>query len=213
MSPDRADEPAEAAAPAGSAEAATEDVQWSLYELLTDRAEHERRWQFVRLAAGHAVVLGIAAIAVAWQAPRYVALTPVLYGIVVLDGLQFSVRRLYLQERLVELEADLAAREPRATWVTDHGVFGRADTVEWEGVDLDRVPEFAQYGLIAAIYLGLVLVGVAAWRPLPDAGALLPVTRGLLGLAYGVFTLLVVAIVLVARIHYHRVRRRVTSHD
>lgn len=212
MNPDRADDPAETAAPAGSA-GATENLQWSLYELLTERAEHERRWQFRRLAAGHAVVLGLVAGALLWQTPRYVALTPILYGIVVLDGLQFSVRRLYLQERLVDLEADLAEREPQATWVTDHGYFGRADTVEWNGVDLDRIPEFAQYGLIGAIYLGLVLVGVAAWRPLPDAGALLPVTRGLLVLAYGVFTLLVVAIVLVARVHYHRVRRRVATQN
>jgi hypothetical protein len=202
-----------ASADQGSDDGAESDLQLALYERFTERAAAERRWQFVRLAAGHAVVGTIVAYAVLFDAPRYVALAPILYGIVVLDALKYSVRRLYLQERLADLETELAAREPLATWVTDHGFFGRADTVEWAGIDLDRVPELAQYALVGAIYLGLVAVGLVAWRPLPADGAVLPVTRGLLAVSYGTFTLLVLGIVLVARVHYHRVRRRFADMD
>jgi hypothetical protein len=194
--------------------ATTDDrLRMDLYELLHDRAERERRWQFWRLAAGHLVVGVILAYAFVSSELRFVALTPILYGIVVMDGLKTSVRMLYIQQQLAELEAKLAAREPLFSWAVDYGYFGRDQRIEIEGVDLNSVPETAQYVLIVSIYLALVAASLVTWRPLDagSAGVAVGVSRNLLLLGYGTFTVLFAVIVSVGYLHYDRVRERVAA--
>lgn len=186
-------------------------LRMDLYELLHDRAEKERRWQLFRLAAGHVVVGVILAYAFIFDAGRFISLTPVLYGIVVMDGLRSSVRMLYLQQQLAELESRLAEREPLFNWVTQYGFFGTGRGVDVWDVDLNTVPETAQYVLILSIYAALILASLVAWTP-PSAGADgFAVTRELLVLSYATFTVLFAVIVAVAYIHYRRVRDRIAQ--
>lgn len=195
----------------GSERAVGDDrLRMDLYELLHERAETERRWQFWRLAAGHAVVGVILAYAVLSGNLRFISLTPILYGIVVLDGLKTSVRMLYLQQQLVELEAKLADREPLFEWVSEYGVLGPGRRLELFDVDVNTVPETAQYALIVTIYLSLIAASLLTWTPLSDAtGAGLPVTRSLLLVGYVTFTALLVVILFVGYVHYERVRTRI----
>lgn len=190
---------------------ADDRLRLTLYELLHDRAENERKWQFRRLAAGHLVIGAIVAYAFVFEQWRFIALTPILYGVVVMDGLKYGVRMLYLQQQLVALEAKLADREPLFEWVTEYGFFGAGRRVEFEDVDLNRIPELAQAGLIGAIYVSLVAVSILAWTPLDDATSLLGVrvTSGVLLVGYGTFTLLFAAILLVGYLHYRRVQSRI----
>jgi hypothetical protein len=197
----------------GPSDVSDDRLRMDFYELLHDRAETERRWQFWRLAAGHGVVAAIILYALVSGNLRFVALTPILYGVVVLDGLKTSVRMLYLQQQLVELEAKLSEREPLVTWVSDYGFFGREKRIEVWDVDLNSVPETAQYALILFIYLSLIAVSLLTWRPLEPAGAtpVVPASRTLLVIGYGTFSLLLAAIIGVGYLHYVRVRDAVRS--
>lgn len=181
-----------------------------LYELLHERAEHERRWQFRRLAAGHLVVGVILAYAFVYGAWRFVALTPILYGVVVLDGLRSAVRMLYLQQQLVEVEAELAVDEPLFDWVSEYGLFGAGRRLEVWGVDLNTIPETAQYVLILSIYLGLIAAALMTWTPFGPGSTVAGGTgRTLLVIAYGTFTLMLGAILFVSYLHYQRVNDRI----
>lgn len=187
-----------------------DDLRMGLYELLHERAAAERRWQFWRLAAGHLAVGAVVVVAFLFDL-RFIALTPVLYGVVVMDALKTSVSRLYLQQRLVELEAKLADREPLFAWVSDYGVFGRGDRIEYGDLDLNTVPRTALFALIGSIYLGLIAASLLVWSPLdsPAGGVAVPVTRELLLLGYTSFSLLFAGILFVGYLHYQRVRDRV----
>lgn len=204
-----------AAADPGEADTDLSDdrLRMDVYELLHERAETERRWQFWRLAAGHAIVATIILYALVTRNLRFVALTPILYGIVVLDGLKTSVRMLYLQQQLVELEAKLAEREPLVNWVSDYGFFGREKRIEVSGVDLNSVPETAQYALILFIYLSLIAVSLLTWRPLDTAGSgsVVPASRTLLVVGYATFSVLLAVIIGVGYLHYKRVRDRIAA--
>lgn len=183
-----------------------------LYELLHERAEHERRWQFRRLAAGHLVVGVILAYAFVFGTWRFVALTPILYGIVVLDGLRSAVRMLYLQQQLVEVEVELADTEPLFEWVTRYGLFGEGRRIEVWDVDLNIIPETAQYVLILSIYLGLIVAALMTWTPLgADSVVGGGISGSLLVVAYATFTVLLGAIILVSYLHYRRVSDRIAS--
>jgi hypothetical protein len=184
----------------------TEQVQLAVYDRLHERAERERRWRLWRLAAGHLVVGVILAYAFVFAAWRFVALTPILYGIVVMDGLQSGVKTLYLQQHLVELEAKLAEREPLADYVTRFGVFGTDTAVEVWDVDLNTVPRTAQYLLVLGIYVELIAASLVVWDPLVTPGVGLDITRPILLLGYGTFTVLFGGIVVVGYLHYERVR-------
>lgn len=188
-------------------------LRMDVYELLHERAETERRWQFWRLAAGHAVVAAIILYALVTRNLRFVALTPILYGIVVLDGLKTSVRMLYLQQQLVELEAKLREREPLVNWVSEYGFFGRKKRIEVWDVDLNSVPETAQYALILFIYLSLIAVSLLTWRPLAPGSAttVVPASRTLLVAGYGTFSVLLAAIIGVGYMHYRRVSDRIET--
>lgn len=191
----------------------TDRLRMDLYELLHERAETERQWQFWRLAAGHAVVGAILGYAILFENWRFVSLTPVLYGIVVLDGLKTSIRMLYLQRQLVELEGKLSAREPLFDWVSQYGLFGPGRRLELWEVDVNSVPETAQYALILSVYLGLIVVSLITWTPLSEeSGAVgIPVTRSLLLVSYATFTLLLAVIVFVGYLHFKRVRDQITD--
>jgi hypothetical protein len=186
-------------------------LRMSLYELLHHRVETERRWQFWRLAGGHLVIGVILAYAFIFRELRFIALTPILYGIVVMDGLKTSVRILYLQQRLAELEAKLSEREPLFDWVCEYGYFGEGQRIEVWDVDLNSVPETAQYVLILSIYVALIAASLLTWRPLGAGGSAFGVgaTRNLLLLGYGTFTVLFAVIVAVGYLHYERVRDRI----
>lgn len=187
-----------------------DELRMRLYELLHDRARTERKWQFWRLAAGHLVVGVILVYAFVFGRWRFVALTPVLYGIVVMDGLKYSVRLLYLQRHLVALETELAEREPLFEWVSEYGFFGGGRRVPVEDVDLNRIPELAQVVLIGTIYFVLIGASLLVWTPLESAAtSSFRITRGLLLVNYGMFSLLFGLVVYVGYVHYHRVREDV----
>lgn len=190
---------------------ADDELRMRLYELLHDRARTERKWQFWRLAAGHLVIGVIVAYAFLFDRWRFVALTPILYGVVVMDGLKYSVRLLYLQRHLVALEAELAEREPLFEWVSEYGFFGPGRRVPVEDIDLNRIPEFAQVALIGAIYVTLIVASLLVWRPVRPAAATsgFLTTRGHLLVSYGLFTLLFAAVVYVGYVHYRRVQAEI----
>ncbi|MFB6171082.1 MAG: hypothetical protein ABEJ23_01010 [Haloarculaceae archaeon] len=189
-----------------------DELRLGLYRLLHERAETERKWRFWRLAAGHLVVGVVVAFAVLSGRPAVVALTPIVYGVVVMDALRSGVRSLYIQQQLAELEAKLAPREPLFNWVRAYGVFGPQQRMEVEEVDLNAIPEVGQYLLVAGIYLGLVLASLLAWRPLDGAGPSgIRVTRSLLLVGYATFSVLFAVIVAVGYLHYRRVGERIAA--
>lgn len=189
-----------------------DELRIRLYELLHDRARTERKWQFWRLAAGHLVVGVILAYAFVFERWRFIALTPVLYGIVVMDGLKYSIRLLYLQRHLVALESKLAEREPLFEWVTEYGFFGAGRRVPVEDIDLNRIPEFAQVVLIGTIYLTLIVASLLVWTPLESAATgNFPITREVLLVNYGMFSLLLGMVGYVGYVHYRRVRADIGS--
>ncbi len=186
----------------------SDDLRMRLYEVLHERARTERKWQFWRLAVGHVVIGVIVAYAFASGRWRFIALTPVLYGIVVMDALKYSVRLLHVQQHLVAVERTLAEHEPLFGWVDDYGFFGSGRRVSLEGVDLNKIPEIAQFALIGTIYLALVAISLLVWTPPDSAGPAggIRVTRGYLAVSYGTFTLLFAVVVYVGYVHYRRVQ-------
>lgn len=188
-----------------------DDLRMRLYEVLHDRARTERKWQFWRLAAGHLVIGVIVAYAFVFERWRFVALTPILYGVVVMDALKYSVRLLHVQRHLVAVERELAEREPLFGWVGEYGFFGPGRRVSVEGVDLNKIPDIAQFGLIGSIYVVLVAVSLVVWTPPAGSTDALQVTRGFLALGYGTFTLLFAVVVYVGYVHYRRVRAEVSG--
>lgn len=181
-------------------------LRLELYELLYERAELERKWRFWRLAAGHLVVGTVIALALLVDQPGVIALTPVVYGVVVMDALRSGVRTLYLQQQLAELEAKLATREPLFNWTVAFGHFGDRQRMEFEDVDLNTIPELGQYLLVASIYVGLVAASLVAWRPLGESSVVgIQVTRTVLLVGYVTFTALFAVIVAVGYLHYRRV--------
>ena len=186
-----------------------DDLRMRLYEVLHERARTERKWQFWRLAAGHLVIGVIVAYAFVFGRWRFVALTPILYGIVVMDALKYSVRLLHVQRHLVAVERALGERDPLFGWVDEYGFFGAGRRVSVEGVDLNKIPEVAQFALIGSIYLALVAVSLVVWTPLDDpagpASSFL-VGRGHLVVSYTLFSVLFAVVVYVGYVHYRRVR-------
>jgi len=186
-----------------------DELRMRLYEVLHDRARTERKWQFWRLAAGHLVIGVIVAYAFVFGRWRFVALTPILYGIVVMDALKYSVRLLHVQRHLVAVERALGERDPLFGWVDEYGFFGAGRRVSVEGVDLNKIPEIAQFALIGSIYLALVAVSLVVWTPLDGASgpaSSFLVGRGHLVVSYTLFSALFAVVVYVGYVHYRRVR-------
>jgi hypothetical protein len=193
-------------------DAGSDRLRMDFYELLQERAERERKWQFWRLAAGHLVVGTVLAYAFVFEQWRFIALTPVLYGIAVMDGLKYGVRLLYIQQQLVELETRLSERDPSLRWTSEYGFFGPGRRVTVEGIDLNALPELAQVILIGSIYVALVGSSLIVWTPLDGAGVFgVGVTRTVLLVGYATFTALAAVVVLVGYLHFRRVRERISA--
>jgi len=194
---------------------ADDDLRMRLYEVLHQRARTERKWQFWRLAAGHLVIGVIVAYAFVFGRWRFVALTPILYGVVVMDALKYSVRLLHVQRHLVAVERELGERDPLFGWVDEYGFFGAGRRVSVEGVDLNKIPEIAQFALIGSIYVALIAVSLLVWAPPggPGSAGSFLVTRGHLLVSYGLFSVLFAVVVYVGYVHYRRVRDAIGASD
>lgn len=183
-----------------------DELRLRLYELLENRLEKERQWRLVRTAGGGVVIGGILVFAMMTDQLRLIALTPILFGIAVMAGLKSTVDMLYLQRNMVRLERELQEREPLFSWMSDYGVFGGAQAIEFEEVDLNVIPNTALGVMILAIYLVLMVMGYWSWTPLADSSIGLGgnVGRGLLIVGYVTFTVLVAVIGIVGYLHYRR---------
>lgn len=189
---------------ADSADLSDDELRMRLYELLHERARTERKWQFWRLAAGHLVISVIVAYVFLSSRWRLLALTPILYGIVVMDGLKYSIRLLHIERHLVAVESELVEREPLFGWVSEYGFFGSGQRIPVEDLDLNRIPELAQMFLIGTIYVTLVAISVLVWSQPESSG--FGVSRELLLVSYGSFSLLVAIFVYIGYVHYKRVQ-------
>ena len=184
----------------------TDELRLRLYEVLERRLEKERQWRLLRTAGGGVVIGAIVAFALLTDERRFIALTPILFGIAVMAGLKSTVDMLYLQRQMVRLERRLQAREPLFSWMSDYGIFGGAQAIEVEEVDLNVVPNTALAVMIAAIYLVLLVVGYWTWAPVRGSSVLLggAIGRGLLVVGYSTFTALVLVIAAVGYLHFRR---------
>lgn len=184
-----------------------DELRVRLYETLHDQVERERQWRLKRMTRGMAIIAGIVAVALVVDL-RFLSLTPVIYGVVVMDGLKSSVELLYLERHMGRLEAELREREPLFNWVTRYGTFGPGKRLEMYDVDLNVIPNTALTTLLVAVYFALVAVSLQTWTPLAGAanasGAL---TRTTLLVMYAVFTVVFLGIVGVGYLHFQRVER------
>lgn len=186
-----------------------DELRLRLYEILENRLEKERQWRLVRTAGGGMVIGGIIAFAILTDQLQFIALTPVLFGIAVMAGLKSTVDMLYLQRHMVRLERQFQEREPIFSWMSDYGVFGGAQSIEFEEVDLNVIPNTALAVMIVAIYLALMVIGYWSWTPINDSSIGLggAVGQGLLIVGYVTFTILVAVIGVVGYLHYRRLAR------
>lgn len=184
-----------------------DELRLRLYELLEHRLEKERQWRLVRTAGGGVVIGGIIGFALLTEQLQIIALTPVLFGIAVMAGLKSTVDMLYLQRHMVQLEREFQDREPLFAWMSDYGVFGGAQAIEFEEVDLNVIPNTALAVLIASIYVILMVIGYWTWAPITDSSVFLggSIGRGILVIGYVTFTALVVVIAVVGYLHYQRI--------
>jgi hypothetical protein len=142
---------------------------------------------------------------------RFVALTPVLYGVVAMDGLKSTVKILYLNHHLVRVERELAEREPLYDWASRHGVFGEVPRIEVADFDLNEIPTIALVVSVAAGYVALVVLSVRTWTPARTAGVSLgpPVSLDVLLVGYAVLTVVLLVISGVGYLHLQRLSRDV----
>ncbi len=184
-----------------------DELRLRLYELLENRLEKERQWRMVRTAGGGVVIGGILAFAILTDQLRLIALTPILFGIAIMAGLKSTIDMLYLQRNMVRLERELQDREPLFTWMSDYGVFGGAQAIEFEEVDLNAIPNTALGVMIVGIYVVLLVMGYWSWTPLTESSIGLTgnAGRGLLIVGYVTFTVLVSVIGIVGYLHYRRI--------
>ena len=183
-----------------------DELRLRLYEVLEHRLEKERQWRLIRTAGGGAVIGGIVGFALLTDQLQIIALTPVLFGIAVMAGLKSTVDMLYLQRHMVQLEREFQDREPLFAWMSDYGVFGGAQAIEFEEVDLNVIPNTALAVLIGSIYVVLMVIGYWTWAPIQDSAVFLggSIGRGVLVVGYVTFTALVLVIVVVGYLHYQR---------
>lgn len=194
----------------GEADAITdEEPKLRLYELLHRQVEHERRWRLVRTGGGMALIGAVFGYAVLFDRLRFLSVTPVLYGVVMMAALRSSVEILYLHRHMVRIEGALRDREPLFRWVTDYGTFGDGQSLCVWDVDVNLVPRTALVTLIGAIYFVLVGVSLATWEPLPGEAAGVRITTELLVLNYVVFTVTFAAIAAVGYLHFQRLQAEV----
>ena len=138
---------------------------------------------------------------------RFIALTPVLYGVVAMDGLKSTVKILYLNRHLVRVEDEIGEQEPLYDWASRHGVFGDLPRIEVADFDLNEIPTIALVVSVAAGYVGLVVLSVRTWTA--DGAGSLPVSLDVLLVGYGVLTLVLFVISGVGYLHLQRLSREI----
>jgi hypothetical protein len=185
------------------------ELRLRLYELLHRKLERERTSRMTRATRGGllvAVVFGYAAVS---GDLRFIALTPVLYGVVAMDGLKSTVKILYLTHHLVRVETELGRREPLYDWASRHGVFGEVPRIEVADFDLNEIPTIALVVSVAAGYVGLVVLSVRTWTSSAGPSVAPPVPLDLLLVGYGVLTLVLLVISGVGYLHLQRLTREI----
>lgn len=180
-----------------------------LYESLERRVERERQSRLQRLLWGGLGVVGLLGYAVAVGPPAVVALTPMLFGVLVMDALRTTVTIWYLQRHLIQVEAALREVEPLFAWVSRYGSLSGGRALELSGVNLNEIPRIALYLLLGTTYLALVVLSVQVWPAEPTTEIGRTVSRGQLVVAYGLFTAVFALILGVVYLNFRRLRRSV----
>jgi hypothetical protein len=184
------------------------ELRVRLYELLHRKLERERTSRMTRATRGGLLVAVVFGYAVVSGDPRFIALTPVLYGVVAMDGLKSTVKILYLQHHLARVEAGLGEAEPLYDWTSRHGVFGDVPRIEVADFDLNEIPTIALVVSVAAGYVGLVVLSVRAWTASPEASSVTPpLSVEVLLVGYAVLTLVLLVISGVGYLHFQRLSR------
>jgi hypothetical protein len=190
------------------------ELRVRLYELLQRKLERERRSRMARATRGGLLVAVVFGYAVVSGEPRFVALTPVLYGVVAMDGLKSTVKILYLHHRLARVEAELGEAEPLYDWTSRHGVFGDVPRIEVADFDLNEIPTIALVVSVAAGYVGLVVLSVRVWMASPGRSAAAvasPLSVEVLLVGYAVLTVALLVISGVGYLHFQRLSRDVEA--
>lgn len=194
------------------AELSSDELRIRLYELLLRQVENERRWRLLRLAGGFAVIGIVLGYAFVFDQLRFIAVTPLLYGIVLMAGLRSSIEILYLHSHLIRIETALESTEPLFHWVSRYGTFGEGQALEIAEIDLNIIPNTALYTLAVVIYFVLAVLGLRTWTPLRSASTLGgSITRSVLAVAYILFTIVFLAIIIVAYLHFRRIAEEATN--
>jgi hypothetical protein len=162
-----------------------------------------------RATRGGLLVAAVFGYAVVTGDLRFIALTPVLYGVVAMDGLKSTVKILYLNRHLVRVEDDLGDHEPLYDWASRHGVFGDLPRIEVADFDLNEIPTIALVVSVAAGYVGLVVLSVRTWTAsrAGESGVAPPVPLDALLVGYAVLTLILLVISGVGYVHLQRLSR------
>jgi hypothetical protein len=183
------------------------ELRVRLYELLHRKLERERTSRMTRATRGGLLVAVVFGYAVVSGDLRFIALTPVLYGVVAMDGLKSTVKILYLNRHLVRVEDEIGEQEPLYDWASRHGVFGDLPRIEVADFDLNEIPTIALVVSVAAGYVGLVVLSVRTWTA--DGAGSLPVSLDVLLVGYGVLTLVLFVISGVGYLHLQRLSREI----
>ncbi|MEF8776500.1 MAG: hypothetical protein V5A43_08365 [Haloarculaceae archaeon] len=188
-----------------------DELRLRLYESLERRVELERESRLRRLLWSGIAIVGLLGYAIAVGPAAVVALTPILFGLVVMDALRTTVTIWYLQRHLVQVEAELRDREPLFSWVSRYGSLSGGRSLELSGVNLNEIPRIALYVLLVTVYLALVALSLQVW-PAGDAGAAaFAVSRTQLLVGYGLFTVVFGLIVAVVYLNFKRLRRSIAD--
>lgn len=189
-----------------------DELRVRLYELLYRQVENERRWRLLRLVGGFAVIGIVLGYAFAFDQLRFIAVTPLLYGIVLMAGLRSSIEILYLHSHLIRIEEALESTEPLFHWVSRYGTFGEGQALEVAEIDLNIIPNTALYTLAVVIYFVLAVLGLRTWTPLRSASTLGgSITQGVLAVGYVLFTVVFLAIIVVGYLHFQRIKDEVSD--
>jgi hypothetical protein len=189
------------------------ELRLRLYELLHRKVERERTARMTRATRGGLLVAAVFGYAVVTGDLRFIALTPVLYGVVAMDGLKSTVKILYLNRHLVRVEDDLGDHEPLYDWASRHGVFGDLPRIEVADFDLNEIPTIALVVSVAAGYVGLVVLSVRTWTAsrAGESGVAPPVPLDALLVGYAVLTLILLVISGVGYVHLQRLSREIDA--
>lgn len=201
--------PGDAPGHGGTNASGRDERQLRLYESLERRVDRERRSRLQRLRWGGLGVVALLGYAVAVGPPAVVALTPIFFGLLVMDALRTTVTIWYLQRHLIQVETALREREPLFAWVSRYGSLSGGRALELGGVNLNEIPRIALYLLLVTVYLALVVLSIRVWPTDPTSELARAVSRDQLLVAYGSFSVAFALIVGVVYLNFRRLRRSV----